>query len=76
MRAVSIADAKTAFMQTSTEISAQDRPKGKLYAEIPPGGIPLEDGTWVEEGSILEPHVAVYGLCNAPAAWRHSQAGT
>jgi hypothetical protein len=71
-RKVGIADAKTAFMQTSTEISKQQRPKGALYAEIPPGGIPLADGTWIEEGSIIELFVAVYGLANAPAAWRQT----
>lgn len=71
-RKVEIADAATAFMQTSKTISASERPNGKLYAEVPPGGIPLSDGTWVEEGSILELHVVVYGLANAPAAWRQT----
>ena len=59
-------------MQTSKEISSKERPKGLLYAEVPPGGIPLADGTWVEEGSILLLHVAVYGVAHAPAAWKQS----
>ena len=59
-------------MQTSKTISTSERPKGKLYAEVPPWGIPLSDGTCLEEGSILELHVAVYGLANAPAAWRQT----
>ena len=59
-----IADASTAFMQISEEISQQDRPKGALCFELPPGGIPLADGTWVEEGSIIQLYVAVYGLAN------------
>lgn len=71
-RNVGIADASTAFMQTSIEISQQDRPKVALYSELPPGGIPLADGTWVQEGSILQLHVAVHGLANAPAAWRQT----
>ena len=51
-----------------------DWPKGKLYAQLPPGGIPLEDGTWVEPGSIIQLNTAVYGLVNAPAAWRKTLA--
>ena len=47
-----------------------DRPRGKLYASLPPGGIPLPDGTWVEEGSLIQLNAAVYGLVNAPHAWR------
>ena len=35
-----------------------------------PGGVDLADGTWVEEGSLVEPNAAVYGLVNAPTAWR------
>ena len=35
-----------------------------------PGGIPLADGTWVEEGSLIQLNAAVYGLVNAPSAWR------
>ena len=49
-----------------------DRPDGKLYATLPPGGIPLRDGTWIEEGSLLQLNAAVYGLVNAPSAWRKS----
>ena len=33
-----------------------------------PGGIPLADGTWVEEGSLVQLNAAVYGLVNAPSA--------
>ena len=74
---VKIADACTAFMQTSKAISSKERPKRKLYSEVPPGGIPLEDGTWVEEGSILELHVAVYGFseCSSSLA-SDTQAGS
>ena len=55
-------------MQSSGEHG--ERPKGKLYATLPPGGIPLEDGNWIEEGSLIQLNTAVYGLVNAPAAWR------
>ena len=40
-------------------IYAGERPKGKLYAEMPPGGIPLADGTWVPKGSLIRPNAAV-----------------
>eukprot|EP00969_Alexandrium_andersonii_P012053 525781-Alexandrium_andersonii.AAC.1 len=49
-----------------------DRPKGKLYASMPPGGIPLEDGSWVDPRCLLQLNTAVYGLVNAPAAWRRT----
>lgn len=71
-RKVGIADVATAFMQTNNNISQRERPKGKLYAELPLGGIPLDDGTRVPEGSILELHVAVSGLVNAPSTWRRT----
>ena len=67
-RPVGLGDCKTAFMQS--DLDHGDRPKGKLYAGLPPGGIPLEDGTWVPEGSIIQLNTAVYGLVNAPSAWR------
>ena len=41
---LTLGDLKTAFMQS--ERAHGDRPKGKLYASVPPGGIPLPDGTW------------------------------
>ena len=53
-----------------SEKSSGDRPKGKLYATMPPGGIPLEGGGWIEEGSLIQLNAAVYGLVNAPSAWR------
>ena len=37
---------------------------------FPHGGILLDDGTWVEPGSLIQLNTAVYGLVNAPAAWR------
>ena len=49
-----------------------ERPKGKLYARLPPGGVPLEDGSLVPEGSLIQLNTAVYGLVNAPSAWRKS----
>ena len=67
-REVTLGDLKSAFMQSDEDVS--DRPKGKLYASLPPGGIPLPDGTWVEEGSLIQLNAAVYGLVNAPSAWR------
>ena len=55
-------------------IVVYDGKKGKLYATLPPGGIPLEgaDGkiTWMPEGSLIQLNTAVYGLVNAPASWR------
>ena len=44
-----------------------ERPQGQLYASFLPGGIPLADGTWVEEGSLVQLNA---GLVNAPSAWR------
>ena len=55
-------------MQRDEDVS--DRPKGKLYASLPPGDNPLPDGTWVEEGSLIQLNAAVYVLVNAPSAWR------
>ena len=55
-------------MQSDEDVS--DRPTGKLYASLPPGGILLPDGTWVEEGSLIQFDAAVYGLVNAPSTWR------
>ena len=40
-REVTLGDVKTAFMQGEHK----ERPKGKLYASLPPGGIPLGDGS-------------------------------
>ena len=67
-REVTQGDLKSAFMQSNEDVSNQ--PKGKLYASLPPGGIPLPDGTWVEEGSLIQLNAAVYGLVNTPSAWR------
>ena len=67
---VTLGDLEAAFMQSDTGVAK--RKKGKLYASLPPGGIPLEDGTWVEAGSIIQLNAAVYGLVNAPSAWRLS----
>ena len=55
-------------MQSDEDVS--DRPRGKLYASLPPEGIPLPGGTLVEEGSLIQLNAAVYGLVNAPSAWR------
>ena len=65
---VALGDLKSAFMQSDEDVF--DRPKGKLYASLPPGGIPLPDGTWIEEGSLIQLNAAVYGLVYAPSAWR------
>ena len=58
----------SAFMHSDEDLSS--RKKGKLYASLLPGGIPLADGTWIEEGSLIQLNAAVYGLVNAPSAWR------
>ena len=55
-------------MQSDKDVS--ERSQGQLHASLPPGGIPLADGTWVEEGSLIQLNAAVYGLVNAPSAWR------
>ena len=47
-----------------------ERPHGQLCACLHPGGVPLADGTWVEEGSLVQLNAAVYGRVNAPSAWR------
>eukprot|EP00969_Alexandrium_andersonii_P119833 5298039-Alexandrium_andersonii.AAC.1 len=39
---------------------------------MPPGGIPLEEGSWVDPRCLLQLNTAVYGLVNAPAAWRRT----
>ena len=67
-REVTLGDLKSAFMQSDKDVS--ERSQGQLYASLPPGGIPLADGTWVEEGSLVQLNAAVYGLVNAPSAWR------
>ena len=67
-REVTLGDLKSAFMQSDKDVS--ERSQGQLYASLPPGGIPLADGTWVEEGSFIQLNAAVYGLVNAPSAWR------
>ena len=67
-RPVILGDCSTAFMQ-SDKIHGE-RKKGKLYSKLPPGGIPLEDGSWVPEGSLIQLNTAVYGLVNAPSSWR------
>ena len=63
-REVTLGDLKSAFMQSDEDVS--DRPKGKLYASLPPGGIPLPDGTWVEEGSLIQLNAAVYDFSTLP----------
>ena len=65
---VTLGDLKSAFMQSDKDLS--ERPQGQLYASLPPGGIPLADGTWVEEGSSVQLNAAVCGLVNPPTAWR------
>ena len=67
-REVTLGDLKSAFMQSDKDVS--ERSQGQLYAILPPGGIPLADGTWVEEGSLVQLNAVVYGLVNAPSAWR------
>ena len=65
---MTLGDLKSAFMQSDKDLS--ERPHGQLCASLPPGGIPLADGTWVEEGSLVQLNAAVYGHVNAPSAWR------
>ena len=68
---VALGDLKSAFMQSDEDVS--DRPRGKLYASLPQGGIPLPDGAWVEEGSLIQLIAVVYWLVNAPSAWRKTK---
>ena len=65
---MTLGDLMSAFMQSEKDLS--ERPQGQLYASLLPGGIPLADGTWVEEGSSVQLNAAAYGLVNAPSAWR------
>ena len=67
-REATLGDLNLAFMQCDEDVS--DRPKGKSYASLPPGGIPLPDGTWLEEGSLTQLNAAVKGLVNVPSARR------
>ena len=56
--------------ETPLTKDVSERLQGQLYASLPPGGVPLADGTWVEEGSLIQLNAAAYGLVNAPSAWR------
>ena len=70
-RTVALGDVRTAFMQTDK--SSSDRLDGPLFAEVPVGGIILDDGTVIPPGKVLiQLNTAVYGLVNAPSAWRMS----
>ena len=64
---MTLGDLKSAFMQSDKDLS--ERPQGQLYASLHLGGIPLADGTWVEEGSSVQLNAPFYGLVNAPSAW-------
>ena len=68
-REVTLGDLKSAFVQSDEDVS--DRPMGKHYASLPPGAIPLHDGMWVEEGSLIQLNAAVYVLVNAPCEWKN-----
>ena len=61
---MTLGDLKSAFMQSDKDVS--ERPQGQLYASLLAGGIPNA----VEEGSLVQLNAAVYGLVNAPSAWR------
>ena len=65
---MTLGDFKSAFMLSDKDLS--ERPQGQLYASLDPGGIPLANGTWVEEGSLVQLNAAVSGFVNAPSAWR------
>ena len=67
-RELTLGDLNSAFMQSDKDVS--ERSQGQLYECLPHGGIPLADGTWIEEGSLVQLKAAVYGLVNAPSAWR------
>ena len=60
-REVSLGGLTSAFMQSDEDLA--DRPKGKLYASLLPGGIPLADGTWVEESSLIQLNVRSVRTC-------------
>ena len=68
-----LGDLKSVLMQSDDDVS--DRPRGKLYASLPSGGIPLPDGKWVEESSLIQLNAAVFGLVNAPSARRKTIVG-
>jgi hypothetical protein len=67
---VSVSDVRTAFMQSDLEEGARER--GTLYARQPPGGARLMDGSRADARCIIRLNTAVYGLVNAPVAWRRS----
>ena len=67
-REVTLGDLKSAFMQSDRDLAGREQ--CKLYESLHPGGILLTDETLVEEGSLIQLNVAVYGLVNAPSAWR------
>ena len=56
------------FVVAAPDKDLSERPQAQLYASLLPGGIPLADGTWV--GFSVQLDAAVYGLVNAPTAWR------
>ena len=68
-REVVLGGLKSVFMQSDKDLS--ERPQGQLQARLLPGGIPLADGTWVEEFSLVQLNAAVYGLVSAPSAWTY-----
>ena len=72
-REVTLGDLKSAFMLSDKDLS--ERPQGQLYASLHPGGNPLADGTWVEEGSLVQLNAAVSGFVNAPSVWRKTIVG-
>ena len=61
---MTLGDLKSAFMQSDKDLSG--RPQGQLYASLPHGGIPLAEGTWVEEGSLVQLNAAVYEVILRP----------
>ena len=62
-REVTFGDLNSAFMQSDEDVS--DRPKGNLHASLPLGGIPLPEGTCVEEGSLSQLSCSVWA-CQCP----------
>ncbi len=59
-------DIANAFLQGNK----LQRPRGRLFVEIPAGGLP-----GVEEGSVIELISPVYGLNDAPMCWDKTVCG-
>ena len=57
---LNIADVEGAFLRGD----ALDPARGRIYIDLPPGGVP-----GVPEGSVVEAVKTIYGFADAPKAW-------